>query len=319
MSNYIIRRLLVAIPTFFGAITIIFLIMRVIPGDIAYIILSSEGEGAIVDPAQLAALREQLGLNVSLWQQYVTWLNQLIHLDLGTSLWSGFNVWQEIWIRLPYSITMVFMSIILSIILALPIGIYSALHRDSWPDYILRSAAIAGIAAPNFWIALLVLITAIHLFTWSPPIDYAPIYAKPLTALQQLFLPALILGVRQTAVTARMLRSSMLEVLGEDYVRTARAKGLKDRTVIYLHALKNAVLPVITIIGMEIIMLFGGVVVLEIIFNIPGMGRLLIDGINNRDFPLVQGVTAVIAGFVIITNIVVDLLYAWVDPRIKLR
>jgi len=319
MSNYVIKRLLAAIPAFFGAVTIIFLIMRVIPGDIAYVILLGEGEGAAVDPVQLAALREELGLNVSLWQQYVTWLNQLVHLDLGTSLWTGLNVWQEIWIRLPYSITLVFMTVIISIIIALPIGIYSALYRDSWPDYILRSAVIAGIAAPSFWIALLVLITVIHLFTWSPPIVYAPIYAKPLTALQQLFLPALILGVRQTAVTARMLRSSMLEVLGEDYVRTARAKGLKDRTVIYLHALKNAVLPVITIIGMEIIMVFGGIMVLEIIFNIPGMGRLLIGGINNRDFPLVQGVTAVIVGFVMITNIVVDLVYAWVDPRIKLR
>jgi peptide/nickel transport system permease protein len=319
MTNYVIRRLLAAIPTFFGAVTIIFLIMRVLPGDVAYVILIGEGEGSLVDPVQLAALREQLGLNVSLWQQYVTWLSQLVHFDLGTSLMTGFGVWEEIWIRLPYSLTLIFLSILLSIILALPVGIFSALHRDSWPDYVLRGAAIAGIAAPNFWIALLVLIAVIKLFTWSPPIVYAPVYADPLTALQQLFLPALILGVRQTAVTARMLRSSMLEVLGEDYIRTARAKGLRERTVIYLHALRNALLPVLTIIGMEIIMVFGGVVILEIIFNIPGMGRLLIDGINNRDFPIVQGVTAVIIGVVLLTNLVVDLLYAWVDPRIKLR
>jgi peptide/nickel transport system permease protein len=203
--------------------------------------------------------------------------------------------------------------------IAIPVGILTAIHRDTWVDYILRGGTIAGIAAPNFWIALLLLTATITLFQWSPPLGYAPIYEKPGVALQQLALPSFILGIRLSATTARMLRSAMLEVLGNDYVRTARAKGLRERTVIYLHTLKNAMLPVITLLGGELTMVVGGSVVIEKIFNIPGMGRLLIDAVELRDFPTVQGVVAVIVVYVIVVNLLVDLLYAQLDPRIRFR
>jgi peptide/nickel transport system permease protein len=318
LTAYILKRLLWAIPTFFGAVTILFLILRVLPGDVAATMLGGSST-SVIDPEKLQALRLQLGLDVPLWDQYLSFLGGLVRLDLGRSAWSGFPIWEEVGVRLPYTLTMVVMALIISMVLAVPIGILSALHRDSWIDYVLRSGAIAGIAAPHFWIAMLLLLALITWFSWAPPIGYAPVYAKPVEALQQLLLPSFIMAIRMTAITARMLRSSMLEVLGEDYVRTAYAKGLRDRTVIYTHALRNAILPVVTILGGELVMLVGGSVVMEMVFNIPGMGRLLVDAINNRDFPVVQGVTSIIVGYVLVVNILVDILYARIDPRIRFR
>jgi peptide/nickel transport system permease protein len=298
-----------------GAVTLIFLVMRVLPGDIAQVMLG--GEGQYVDPAQLDALREQLGLNRPLWEQYFAWLWQLAQLDLGTSLWTSNPVWEEISIRLPYTLTLILMSLVISLLVALPVGIFSALKQDSWIDYGLRIFAIAGLSIPNFWFGLLMLLFTVSLFRWSPPLQYAPVYQDPITALQQLIMPAIALGYRQAAVQARMMRSSMLEVMREDYVRTARAKGLVERTVINIHALKNAILPVITMVGMEVVMLLSGAVIIEVIFNVPGIGRLLIDAINHRDVNLVQGLVAFIAAFVLASNLLVDLIYGWVDPRIR--
>jgi peptide/nickel transport system permease protein len=289
--------------------------MRVLPGDVAMVMLGSEG--AAINPEQLNALREQLGLNMPLWQQYAVWLGDFARLDLGKSMWTGNPVWSEISLRLPYTVTLILISLAISILISIPVGVFSALKQDSWLDYGLRSFAIAGLSIPNFWLGLLLLLITVSYFRWSPPIEYAPVYVAPLVAMQQLAMPAIALGYRQSAVAARMMRSSMLEVMREDYVRTARSKGLRERTVINVHAIRNAILPVVTIYGTEIVMLISGAVIIETIFNIPGIGRLLVDGINHRDVNLVQGLVAFITVIVLLMNLLVDLVYGWVDPRIR--
>jgi peptide/nickel transport system permease protein len=289
--------------------------MRVLPGDVAMVMLGSEG--AAINPEQLNALREQLGLNMPLWQQYAVWLGDFARLDLGKSMWTGNPVWSEISLRLPYTVTLILISLAISILISIPVGVFSALKQDSWLDYGLRSFAIAGLSIPNFWLGLLLLLITVSYFRWSPPIEYAPVYVAPLVAMQQLAMPAIALGYRQSAVAARMMRSSMLEVMREDYVRTARSKGLRERTVINVHAIRNAILPVVTIYGTEIVMLISGAVIIETIFNIPGIGRLLVDGINHRDVNLVQGLVSFITVIVLLMNLLVDLVYGWVDPRIR--
>jgi peptide/nickel transport system permease protein len=318
MTKYIIKRLLWAIPTLLLAATIIFLIMRVLPGDIAVMILGGE-EGASANPEELEALRHELGLDLPLIEQYGKWIWGLVRGDLGVSLWSGDTVWQEISVRFPYTITLMVLSVLISIIIAVPVGILSALKQDSWIDYGLRSFAIMGLSIPSFWFGLMLLMISLRFFSWSPPLDYAPIYVAPLIALQQLFLPAITLGYRSSAVSARMMRSSMLEVMREDYVRTARAKGLRENTVIYVHALRNAILPVITMFGLEIIMIFSAAVIVETIFNIPGLGGMVVGAIMRRDFPVVQGTVTFIVAIVLIVNLIVDIIYGWIDPRVRLH
>jgi len=317
MRDYLIRRLLFMIPTLFGALTLIFFIMNILPGDVALMILG-EATGQ-ASPEALAHLREQLGLNRPLYVQYLAWLWGVVQLDFGTSLWTGVPVFEEIWVRLPITLTLIVFSILLSMVLAVPIGIIAALRQDSVVDYGLRLFTISGLSIPSFWFGMMVILFLLLTFRWFPPLTYAVIYTSPWVSLQQLFLPAIVLGYRQTAVSARMMRSSMLEVLREDYVRTARSKGLKERVVVYLHALKNASLPVVTIFGVEAVILFSGAVIIEKIFNVPGVGTLIVDAMGRRDFPLVQGVVLIIVGFVLVVNLVVDLVYAWLDPRIRYR
>jgi len=207
----------------------------------------------------------------------------------------------------------------ISIITAVPIGVLSAIRQDSWLDYTLRSGIIAGISIPSFWFAMLLLLFVVSVFKYYPPLEYATLFTQPLVSIQQLFMPALTLGIRLAASAARMMRSSMLEVMREDYVRTARAKGLTERVVLYGHALRNAILPVVTIFGMELAFLFGGTVIIETVFNIPGIGLLLINAINMRDIIMVQGIVATLVVIVLVINIMVDVLYAWIDPRIRYR
>ena len=315
MRDYILRRLLWAIPTLWGAVTIIFLLMNVLPGDIAMTILGSEGGAA--SPEQLEHLREQLGLNRPLYVQYFSWLAGLVRGDLGTSLWTGQPVSYEIGIRLPYTMSLVVYSLLISIVVAIPVGVFSAIKQDSALDYGLRSFAILGLSIPNFWFGMLLLLFVVGVFRWFPPLEYATIYEQPLVAMQQLTLPAIALGWRAAAGSARMMRSSMLEVLREDYVRTARSKGLTERIVIYLHALKNGLLPVITMFGMEVTFLFAGTVIIETVFRVPGIGSLLLNAITRRDIIMVEGTVLTLAAFVLVVNLIVDLVYGWVDPRIR--
>jgi peptide/nickel transport system permease protein len=317
MKEYLARRILLIFPTLFGALTLIFFIMNILPGDVALMILGEDTGQA--NPEALARLREQLGLNRPLYVQYLSWLWGVVRLDFGTSLWTGVPVFQEIWVRLPITLTLIVFSVCLSMVMAIPIGILAALKQDSWVDYGLRVFTISGLSIPSFWFGLMVLLFLLLVFRWFPPLAYAVIYTNPWVSLQQLFLPAIVLGYRQTAVSARMMRSSMLEVLREDYVRTARSKGLKERIVVYLHALKNAALPVVTIFGVEAVILFSGAVIIEKIFNVPGVGTLIVDAMGRRDLPLVQGVVLIIVGFVLVVNLAVDLTYAWLDPRIRYR
>lgn len=317
MKEYLLRRVLLILPTLFGALTLIFFIMNILPGDVALMILGEDTGQSNVEA--LAHLREQLGLNRPLYVQYFSWLWGILRLDFGTSLWTGVPVFEEIWVRLPITLTLIVFSVSLSMVMAIPIGIMAALKQDSWVDYGLRIFTISGLSIPSFWFGLMLLLFLLVVFSWFPPLTYAVIYTNPWVSLQQLFLPAIVLGYRQTAVSARMMRSSMLEVMREDFVRTARAKGLKERIVIYLHALKNAALPVVTIFGVEAVILFSGAVIIEKIFNVPGVGTLIVDAMGRRDIPLVQGVVLIIVVFVLLVNLLVDVAYAWLDPRIRYR
>lgn len=315
MKAYIAKRLLWIIPTLFGAVTIIFILMNILPGDMAQIILASET--GRIDPKEYAILRAQLGLDRPLYEQYFSWLFNLLKGDLGTSLWTGRPVIQEILHRLPYTGSLVILSIVLTIITAIPIGVISAIYQDKWPDYVLRVLVIAGIAIPNFWFGLMALLFLVLTFRYHAPLGYATLWGDPAAAIQQLALPAFTLGFRSAASSARMMRSSMLEVLREDYIRTARAKGLTERAVIYIHGLRNAILPVVTMFGMQIAFLFSGTVIIETVFNIPGMGLLILDAINRRDVVLVEGCVVVMVIIVLVVNLLTDLVYAWVDPRIR--
>jgi peptide/nickel transport system permease protein len=297
--------------------TIVFFLMRVLPGDVVLMILGEESSQ--IDPVQYETMRNELGLNLPLWDQYISWIGNFFRGDMGVSLWTGVDVWDEILVRLPYSLTMIFMAIVISAIVAVPVGVFSAIKQDSIFDYGLRIFAIAGLSIPSFWFGLLILLLFVTSFNWSPPLEYAPVFKNPGIAFQQLILPAIVLGYRSSAVAARMMRSSMLEVMREDYVRTAWAKGLRERVVIMTHAVRNAILPVITLFGLEIVMIFSSAVIVETIFNVPGVGRLLVDAIKVRDVVMVQGVVSFVIIFVLVVNLAIDLIYAKVDPRVRLN
>ena len=315
MQSYILKRLLWAVPTFLLAISAIFFVMNILPGDVALVIIGEES--GIVDPDRYNALREELGLNDPVIERYASWMGGVLRGDLGESLWRGDPVASMIIGRLPYTTGLVLFAIIISVITAIPTGVTSALKRDTWVDYGLRGGIIAGISIPDFWLAVLLLTWVVSTFRWSPPLVYATLWSNPWIAVQQYILPSLVLGFRTAAGSARMMRSAMLDVMEEDYVRTARAKGLTEWVVVYVHALRNATLPVVTLFGTSVAYLFGGTVIIETVFNIPGLGLLLIQAIERRDVILVQGVVVFVMAAVLITNLLVDILYARLDPRIS--
>jgi peptide/nickel transport system permease protein len=321
MYRYIVNRVLLVVPTLVGAAALVFVLMRLIPGDICMVRLGSGG--ASVDPRTLAVCHAELGLDRPLVLQFLDFAWGFFRLDFGISMWSGKPVAEEIAARLPISLEIAVMATVVAILIAIPLGTISALWQNSWIDHVVRTVAIAGIATPSFWlgiVSILVVLDVSHaLFgaAWMPPIDYVPFWQDPLRNLSMVILPALTVGYRYSAVTMRMTRSAMLEVLREDYIRTARAKGLVERLIINRHALKNALLPVVTLIGIEFAFLIGGLVVTEQVFNLNGVGRLFVLAVQNQDYTLTQALVMLTVAVFVFVNLAVDLLYAWLDPRIR--
>ena len=316
MATYIVRRILLMIPTLLGAVTLIFLLMRLLPGDVALYILGS-GESSDVNKQALEQIRQDLGLDQPLIVQYGRWLWGAVQLDFGNSYWTRQPVTEELKRRYPITANLAVMSLLLGTLIAIPVGVLSAVRQDTLADYAARVFVIAGLSLPNFWLAILIILGLVYYFQWLPPLNYAPFWVDPWLNFKQLVFPALVTGYRLSAIGARMTRSSILEVLRDDYVRTARAKGLRELVVVLKHALRNALLPVITIIGLELLTLFGGLVVIETVFTIPGIGRYLVDAITHRDYPSIQAVVFMISVLVVTVNLLVDIVYGFLDPRIR--
>ena len=334
MGAYIIRRLLLIIPTLSILTILVFLSVRFLPGDVIDLIamgVEVQGGGEI----DREAMEHILGLDVPVHVQYGRWLGVLPTPDwatgeyhfkgllqgtLGTSLFASYMPIEEsILDRLPVTIELGVMSIIIGLVIALPVGIYSAIRQDTAADYVGRSIAIIGLATPNFWLALMVVIYPTIWWGWSPPMRLIPFTEDPLGNLGMFFIPSLILGTAASAATMRMTRTMMLEVLRQDYIRTAWSKGLKERVVVMRHAVKNALIPVVTLIGMQLPLLVGGSVIMENIFNLPGLGRLILDSLNKRDYPVVSGVNLFFATVVMANNLFIDLIYPYLDPRVRYR
>jgi peptide/nickel transport system permease protein len=296
---------------------IVFAILRVVPGDPALLILGGEeGEEQFTD-AELAALRAKLGTDRSILIQYADWVGSMLTLDFGDSYHYNNPVSEDLAQRVPISLQLTVMSLIISGVVAIPLGVFSAIRQDTWGDYISRAITLIGLATPNFFVGIMTIFLLILIFGWIPPIGYVNVWEDPWANTQQLIFPALALGTSGMAFLARVTRSAMLEVLNEDYIRTARSKGLAEKIVIYRHALKNAVLPVVTIFGLALGNAASGSVVTEIVFSVPGMGRLLIEGVQHRDYPMIQAIIVIFGVMVLGANLITDLTYAWLNPRIR--
>jgi len=317
MQVYLIKRLMLFIPTMLLVFTLVFVILRVVPGDPAVAMLMGGTSEVNFTQEDVDRLKAKLGTDRPLVVQYGTWLWGLTSLDFGNSFFYDQPIWDDLKDRVPITFELTMMALLMVGIIAVPLGILSAVKQDSLPDYIGRVITIGGLAVPNFWIGILLVFFLANVFDWLPPLGYTQIWDDPLTNLQQLVFPALALAMTHMAFVARVTRSAALEVVREDYIRTARSKGLSERVVVWRHLLKNALLPVVTVAGYEFGRLMGGTVLIETIFNVPGMGQLLIGGINHRDFPMVQGIVVVITFIVLIVNLVVDMLYGLLNPRIR--
>ena len=318
MQTYIAKRCVLFVPTLIIVTVLVFAILRVVPGDPAMLILGGEEGDDDFTEEQLAALRAKLGTDRPIYIQYLTWVGRMFKGDFGTSyFYEGDKVFDDIKSRLPVTVELGLMSLILAGIVAIPMGVISAIKQDSIGDYVTRVITIAGIALPNFWVAVMTIFFLVLFFKWAPPLAYVAPWNDPWTNMQQLIFPAIALGTSNMAFMARITRSAMLEVLHEDYIRTARSKGLREGTVVSRHALRNALLPVVTLTGYEFGRLISGTVIIEVIFLVPGMGRLLITSITQRDFPMIQAVVVLIAVVVLVLNLLLDLTYAWLNPRIR--
>ena len=303
------------VPTLIGVALVIFVLMRMIPGDVVEMRLA--GDGAGVDQELVDLERHRLGLDKPIYVQFLLWAEGAVRFDFGDSMWTGRPISHELEQRFQISLQIAIMATLITVLISLPLGTLAALRQDSWVDYAVRVFAIAGLATPSFWLGILIILGSLVFFQWMPPIKSVSIWEDPLNNLAQLTWPTLTVGYRFAAVATRMTRSTLLEVLREDYVRTARAKGLIERLVVVRHALKNAMLPVITIIELEFAFLLGGLVVTEQVFNLNGLGKYFAESVGNFDYPGVQALVMIVAGAVVVMNFVVDIFYAWLDPRIR--
>ncbi len=315
MLRYSINRILLMIPTLLGVAVLVFFMLRIVPGDIVEIKL--RGDGGTVTQETIELERKRLGLDRPLINQFGTWMVDMARLDFGNSMWTERPVVTEIAGRLELSLQVAIMATIIAVLLAIPMGTAAALFRGTWIDYTVRLVTIGGLSIPSFWFGMIIMLTLLSLFNWLPPITFTPIYVDPVANLTQLIWPALAVGYRYCAVVARMIRSSLLEVMNEDYIRTARAKGVYEKLVVSRHALRNALLPAITVIGLEFTFLIGGLVVTEQVFNLNGIGQLFVQSVSRNDFTLIQGMVMLIAAFYVFVNLLIDLLYAVFDPRIR--
>jgi peptide/nickel transport system permease protein len=314
MRAYILRRLLLMIPTLLLITVIIFLLARLIPGSAIDIMLSQQPSANQYTRSQI---EHDLGLDIPIHIQYVRWLSNIVTRgDLGRSLWTNESVAPNVIRRFPVSFELGAIGTIVGLIIALPVGIYSAIRQDTVGDYLARGFAIACIALPSFWLGTLVMVFPSVWWKWSPPVEYVSFFQNPGQNLQMFLVPGIILGMGLSGITMRMTRTMMLEVLRQDYIRTAWSKGLTERMVVLRHAMKNALIPIVTIIGLQIPVLIGGSIVLEKIFQIPGIGHLMVDVIFSRDYPILQGINLFMAVTVLVINLGVDLAYAYLDPRI---
>jgi len=314
MSIYVMRRLLLAIPVLLLSSLVVFGLMRVMPGDALTALMAESGN---VSPRELQKLRKDLRLDLPYHEQYLHWVWQMVTFNPGRSVFTGDAISTSLKKSIPVTIELAAMAIVLGVALAIPLGVLSATRQDKLSDYIGRLVAISGLSFPDFWLGTLIITFAAIWFSWMPPLGYTSLWESPWRNLQQFLLPAAVLGLRLSAATMRMTRSTLLEVLREDYVRTAWAKGLGERLIIYKHALKNALIPVVTIVGGQLGTLLAGTVIVETIFALPGMGRLTVEAILFRDYPVVQTNVMLVAATLVTLNLLVDLTYAWLDPRIR--
>lgn len=316
MQVYILRRLLLAILTLFIVTIIIFCAVRFIPGDVVELMAAQVPDIQDVDVAT-KLIRHELGLDVPIYVQYGRWLGDVFTGDLGTSLWTGRSITGELANKLPVSVELGILALITSLVIALPIGILSAIRQDTVSDYIGRSVAIFFISVPSFWLATLVVVYPSVWFGWTPTLGYIPFLKDPLGNLGQFIIPAILMGMVMSGVAMRMTRTMMLEVLRQDYIRTAWAKGLRERVVVSRHALKNALIPVVTIVGLQLPIMIGGSVIIETIFGMPGVGRYFVDALFQRDYAIISAVNLVIAAFIVLVTLMVDITYAYLDPRVQ--
>ena len=318
MGLYIVKRLLAMIPTLLGVAVLIFVLLRVVPGDVVEARYLAQGS-QFQSQDLMNQERAKLGLDQPLWKQFTTWMVGIARLDFGLSMWTGSPITEEIKLRFALSLQLAIMASLLAQVLAIPLGILAAVKQDTWVDYAVRVFSIAGLATPSFWLGILMILGMLIVFKWVPPMVFTPLWVDPWQNLVQLIWPALAVGYRYSAVGTRMMRSAMLEVLREDYIRTARAKGLWLKLILTRHALKNAILPVLTIMSLEFAFLLGGLVVTEQVFNLNGLGMLFVQAIAHRDYTLTQALVMLVATFFLFVNFFVDIAYAWIDPRIRYR
>lgn len=315
MQRYLLRRLLLMVPTLLGVSFVVFVIVRAVPGDIVDLI---SGDFGAADPAVKEAIRKDFGLEGNIVSQYVRWLGDIVQLDMGKSLISGRTVTSELSNRMPVTFQLGIMAILFSLLIAVPIGIISAVRQDTWADYAGRSFAIGLLAAPGFWIAILLISMAGRYAKWGvPPATYIEFADNPIGNIKLMLMPSIILGGGLSGSVMRFTRSTMLETLRQDYIRTAWSKGLKERVIIVRHAMRNALIPVVTVVGLQLPVLVGGTVIIESVYSIPGMGRYYISAIDSKDYPVIQGINIIVAIVVVFANLGVDMLYSVIDPRIR--
>jgi peptide/nickel transport system permease protein len=315
VHRYIINRILLMIPTLLGVAIISFVLLRMVPGDI--VLLKLAGDGGRVDETVLQLERAKLGLDKPMAWQFLEWVANAARLDFGLSMWTGRPIMHEVAIRLELSLQLTIMASVIATLLAVPLGALAALKQDTWVDYAIRLFSIGGLAMPGFWLGIVTILILLGVFHYLPPLTFTSIWKDPVANLSQLIWPALTVGYRYSAVATRMTRSTLLEVMRDDYVRTARAKGLGERLVVMRHAMRNALLPVVTVIGLEFAFLLGGLLVTEQVFNLNGVGKLMVDAVLRRDYTMTQALIMLVAGAFIVTNFAIDLLYAFLDPRIN--